>query len=70
MEHLSNFRSKLREPEKRCVHCGHLESEHGRTGTRPCLAMIGDLLDRDFCSCEELKTMAEAELPNAGRTAA
>jgi hypothetical protein len=32
--------------------------------------MIGHLLDRDFCPCGELKTMAEAELPNAGRTAA
>jgi hypothetical protein len=32
--------------------------------------MVGDLLDRHFCPCDELKTMAEPGLPNAGLTAA
>jgi hypothetical protein len=39
-------------PEVRCVSCHHLESEHGKTGTRPCLAMVGDLLTREFCRCD------------------
>ena len=39
------------EPEVRCVRCGHLEREHGATGTRPCLMMVGDLLKREFCKC-------------------
>src|SRR5215472_13906421 len=41
--------------EVRCAKCKHLESEHGRTGLRPCLAMVGDLLDRDFCTCNEFR---------------
>lgn len=48
------FRTRSTEgPESRCVKCGHLQSEHGTTGTRPCLAMVGDLLHRRFCSCDE-----------------
>jgi hypothetical protein len=43
-------------PERRCDRCGHLESEHGQSGTRPCLAMVGDLLDRHFCRCNHFKT--------------
>jgi hypothetical protein len=43
------------EPERLCV-CNHLESEHGTSGTRPCLATVGDLLNRDFCTCDELRT--------------
>ena len=70
MEHYSHSRSKRGEPVERCVRCGHLESEHGRTGTRPCLAMIGYLLDRHFCPCDELETTAEARHLNAGLTAA
>jgi hypothetical protein len=31
--------------------CGHSETEHGRTGTRPCLAAVGP--DRSFCTCDE-----------------
>ncbi|SPF53025.1 hypothetical protein SBA4_5390005 [Candidatus Sulfopaludibacter sp. SbA4] len=42
-------------PENRCAHCGHLESEHGTTGTHPCLAMVGDLVDRDFCPCDAFR---------------
>ena len=42
---------KHHEPEVRCAKCGHLELEHGKTGTRPCLSMVGDLLKREFCSC-------------------
>jgi hypothetical protein len=41
--------------EIRCANCNHLEREHGTTGTRPCLAMVGDLLDRDFCPCDEFR---------------
>jgi hypothetical protein len=36
-----------------CANCGHTEIEHGRTGTRPCLAVVGD--DRHFCSCDEFQ---------------
>ncbi len=36
-----------------CANCGHLESEHGRTGTRPCLAAVGP--DRMFCECDEFR---------------
>ena len=43
------------EPVARCLACGHLDREHGATGTRPCLAMVGDLLDRDFCRCDKLR---------------
>jgi hypothetical protein len=43
------------EPEVRCVACNHLEREHGETGTRPCLTMVGDLLDREFCKCDRLR---------------
>ncbi|HTS66212.1 MAG TPA: hypothetical protein VMH28_29515 [Candidatus Acidoferrales bacterium] len=39
----------------RCARCHHLEAEHGKTGTRPCLAMVGDLLEREFCSCDEFQ---------------
>jgi len=35
--------------------CGHLESQHGYTGTRPCLATVGNLLNPDFCSCDEFR---------------
>ena len=45
-----------KEPERRCRTCRHLESEHGTTGTHPCLAMVGDLLDRQFCACDEFRT--------------
>jgi hypothetical protein len=38
--------------QPRCAACGHFESEHGATGTRPCLVMVGELLDRNFCSCD------------------
>ena len=69
MEHSSHMRSKDRRPAKRCIYCGHLESEHGSTGTRPCLAMIGDLLDRRFCPCDDLKTAAGPGLPTVGLTA-
>jgi hypothetical protein len=42
-------------PERRCRACRHLESEHGTTGMHPCLAMVGDLLDREFCPCDEFR---------------
>jgi hypothetical protein len=32
-----------------------LEQEHGRTGTRPCLATVGDLADLGFCTCDEFR---------------
>jgi len=38
-------------PVETCVQCGHSEQEHGHTGTHPCLAMVGDLLHREFCAC-------------------
>jgi len=34
-----------------CANCGHPESEHGTTGTRPCLATVGR--ERLFCTCDE-----------------
>lgn len=37
----------------RCARCRHLESEHAPSGTRPCLAVVGDLLEREFCKCDE-----------------
>ena len=43
------------EAEIRCRACRHLEREHGTTGTHPCLAMVGDLLDRQFCACDEFR---------------
>ena len=36
-----------------CVNCGHTELEHGQTGTRPCLATVGQ--DRSFCPCDEFR---------------
>lgn len=50
-------KSKTQERETRCVACGHFESEHGITGTRPCLATVGDLLSRDFCTCDAFQPM-------------
>jgi hypothetical protein len=43
------------EPDARCLICGHLEQEHGCTGTRPCLMMVGDLLEREFCECDRFR---------------
>jgi hypothetical protein len=48
-------RSKKVEPEVRCANCGHPETEHGRTGTRPCLATVGDLSDLGFCACDDFR---------------
>ena len=47
--------AKAAEPEVRCLGCGHLEQEHGTTGTRPCLTMVGDLLKREFCKCNRFR---------------
>jgi hypothetical protein len=44
------------EPEIRCLACGHLEQEHGATGTKPCLTMVGDLLKREFCKCNRFRS--------------
>ncbi len=44
-----------RGPEEKCANCGHPEREHGATGTRPCLATVGNLLNPDFCSCDEFR---------------
>jgi len=38
-----------------CAKCGHTEAEHGNTGTRPCLASVGNPLDPDFCNCDEFR---------------
>lgn len=70
MTHSSHSHSKLQEPVEHCIRCGHLESEHGRSGTRPCLAMVGDLLDRRFCKCDRLITAVASALPTSGLTAA
>ena len=48
-------------PEVLCASCGHTESQHGTTGSRPCLAMTGDLLAREFCSCDRFT----AKMPKA-----
>jgi hypothetical protein len=42
-------------PEVLCARCHHPESEHGKTGFRPCLAMVGDLVKREFCTCNEFR---------------
>ena len=41
-----------KQSETLCVSCGHTESQHGTTGSRPCLAMSGDLVAREFCVCD------------------
>jgi hypothetical protein len=48
-------RNKKAQPEVRCVNCGHPEQEHGRTGTRPCLATVGDISDLGFCACDDFR---------------
>ena len=70
MELASRDRPKWLEPVKRCLQCGHLESEHGKTGTRPCLAVIGNGGDRQFCPCDELKTSAARGSSTVGLNAA
>ena len=45
-------------PDRKCANCGHTESEHAGTGTRPCLAMVGDLVERAFCACDEFRAKA------------
>jgi hypothetical protein len=70
MELASHDRSKWLEPVKHCLQCGHLESEHGKTGTRPCLAVIGNGVDRQFCPCDELKTSAARGIFTVGLNAA
>ena len=52
-----------RAPAARCAVCRHAESEHGKTGTRPCLAMVGSLLRREFCACDRYQSKATAEVP-------
>ena len=47
-------RSK-RAPENPCANCGHPETEHGTTGTRPCLAAVGEFPNRDFCRCDHFR---------------
>ncbi|HUA61958.1 MAG TPA: hypothetical protein VML19_24590 [Verrucomicrobiae bacterium] len=65
----SNSRDQ-RTPVARCMVCRHLETEHGKTGTRPCLAMVGTLLRRDFCSCDRFQSNIPAEIPAAVQKAA
>ena len=48
-------RASRQEETRKCARCGHAEFEHGATGRRPCLAMVGDLLQREFCSCGEFR---------------
>jgi hypothetical protein len=43
-------------PELLCARCHHPESEHGKSGFRPCLAMVGDdLVTREFCTCNKFQ---------------
>ena len=44
--------------EPRCTRCGHVESKHGRTGSRPCMAVIGELAKRELCHCDEFHVKA------------
>ena len=44
--------------DPRCLNCGHRASEHGHNGSRPCLAVVGELGRRQFCACDELKLKA------------
>jgi hypothetical protein len=62
-------RSMRREPGECCVTCGHLESEHGALGTRPCLAKEGEQLDWRFCPCDEFQPRVTPVLPTADVTA-
>jgi len=64
MANSSNSRDR-RTPVARCTVCRHLETQHGKTGTRPCLAMVGPLLRRDFCSCDRFHSNIAAEMPAA-----
>jgi len=41
-----------------CTRCHHTESEHGKTGSRPCIAMVGDLVTREFCKCDSFQAPA------------
>jgi len=59
------FERKAEENQVRCSACGHLETEHGMTGTRPCLAVAADLLDRHFCACDQFQPNAAREHPIA-----
>ena len=43
------------EAQRVCENCGHGETAHGFTGTRPCLASVGSLFDPDFCKCDEFR---------------
>jgi hypothetical protein len=36
-----------------CARCRHPESDHGKTGSRPCMAVIGELGKREFCPCDK-----------------
>ena len=47
--------SNPKPPDPLCARCHHPESEHGKTGTHPCLSMVGTLLDRDFCTCDQFR---------------
>ena len=47
----------------RCAVCRHPESDHGRTGSRPCLAMVGRLHHRDFCACDRFEPQIRAAVP-------
>jgi hypothetical protein len=42
-----------------CANCGHTENEHGRSGTKPCLATVGHLADLGFCLCDEFRPKAK-----------
>jgi len=60
MARIGNPGSGRREVVERCASCGHRESDHGQTGLRPCLAMSGRLLHRNFCECDSFQPPATA----------
>jgi hypothetical protein len=52
-------RKKSPVPEVRCANCGHAETQHGRSGTKPCLATVGELANIGFCACDEFRPEAK-----------
>jgi len=60
---------RAKETVMRCAVCRHLESEHGMTGTRPCLATVGPLLSRDFCPCDRFQAGQPMKMPTGQKPA-
>jgi len=55
---IRSARVREQQPIEMCAQCGHPETDHGTTGFRPCLAMVGDVLHREFCKCDSFRKSA------------